>query len=241
MQILPISQEAALICKLRELMGENAQIQQTDVRLEKKLTSTTVATKFYLNGEGATNRRPSEIFVGINDLVVLYKMKVAVQKVKNTTLAGNSGNSVDYTYPDKFIFNDPATATNVSEADALKALWNGTFSLKTNTIELQNIRYMSNFYIANQTQESATTQAQLNPSGFVDIAMPPIISGRDTTILEFNPAPGADLSLIGGAAGTENIFVIHFLAMVVRNGAQPSTWTEISNMLDRKTPGRLLV
>lgn len=240
-QILPITRVQGYITKMRQIFGSNAQLQQSTLRFEHVLTPNNVAKKFNFTGNNQNNR-PNEIFLGQNDAAVLYAQRIGVQKVDNSTAtAASSGNSPVYTYPDKFIFDDPAAGVNVSEADALMAIWNGTTSLKTNTIELQNVQELSRFYRANQTQASATTQSQLNMLGFVDIDMPPIISGRDTTILDFVPAVGADLALIGGATGTTNILVIQYEIIVARNAAQPATWNELVKIMDDLAPGRLLV
>lgn len=241
-QILPITRVQGIIQKMRQIFGKNAQLQQTSLRFEHVLTANNVAKKFNFTGNNQNNR-PNEIFLGQNDAVVLYAQRIGVQKVNNAGgfTAAASGNSPVYTYPDKTIFNDAAVAPNVSEADALMAIWNGTTSLKTNTIELQNVQELSRFYRANQTQVTAATQAQLNALGFVDIDMPPIISGRDTTILDFVPAVGADLALIGGAANTTNVLVIQYEAIVARNAAQPATWNELVDIMRELAPGQLLV
>lgn len=237
--ILPITRESAIITTMRGFIGKNAQLQETTLRFEHVLTPNTVSKKFNFTGDGQ-NKRPNEIFLGLNDVIVVYALRIGIQKIKDTSLDGNSGNSPVYTYPDKFVFSDPAAGTSVSEADALMAIWNGQMSLKTNSIELQNIMELSQFYRANQTQESATTQAQLNDCGFVDINMPPIISGRDTTILDFVPAQGADLALIGGAAETQNILVVQYKAIVARNAAQGPSWTELLTIMDKEYPNRVL-
>jgi len=240
MNVLPITREGALLSKLRAMFGADAQIQEGDVRLEKVLASNNVSQRFNLNGEG-TGRRPLEVFIGLNDLVIPYALKVALNKV-DTTLPGNNGNVQDLTFPDAQIFNDPATATAVSEADALNSIYSGTMSLKANTIEILNTMQLRRFKVIPQTQGSATTVTQNTPDGgWVDILQPAIFSGRDTNILEFQPSSGSDLQLIGGATGTQNVLVFHFKVMVVRNGAQPTTWTEVSDILEKYTQDRVIL
>jgi hypothetical protein len=235
---MPFSRVGAIIARARQRFGSKAQIQEGDVRFEKVLTATSVSQKFSFTGDGSNARRQGEIYLSVTDLAILYGFRVSVQK-RNTALAGNSANSPDYTYNDKTVFNTAATVTNVSEADALMAIWNGNMSIKAGTIEVENFMQLSRFYKSNQTQVSATTQAQLDQSGFIDIDIPMIISGQDTTILDFNQAAGADVAQIGGAVGTENVLALHFKALIIRNGAQPATWTQIKQALDEG--GRLLL
>lgn len=230
--ILPITVEGSVYQKVRRIYGDDAQIQPTDIRVEHVLTSSNVSHTFNLNGDGI-NQRPTEQFIGRNDLVVLYSMMVGVQKI-DTAFNGNSGNKPTFTYPDLAVFNNPAAAPAVSEADALQAIWNGTIGMKANTYELINKLRLNRFYIVPETQQSATTQAQLNSDCYVDIAQPSILSGRDTNTLEFVQAAGADTTLIGGAGTTQNILVIAFKALVIRNGAQPASWTELQAEMQKK-------
>jgi len=239
MNVLPITREGGLLAKLRGMFGGDAQIQEGDVRVEKALASNDVAQRFNLNGDGQT-RRPLEVFIGLNDLVIPYALKVAINKV-DTTLPGNNGNSQDITYPDPFVFNDPATATAVSESACLNAIYSGTMSLKANTIEILNTEQLRRFKIVPQTQASATTLPQQSEDMFVPILQPAIFSGRDTNIMEFQPSSGSDLQLIGGAVGTQNVLVFHYKVLVVRNGAQPTTWTEVSAILEKYTQNRVIL
>lgn len=237
-KVVPFSREGAIIAKARGMFGKDAQLQLGDLRYEKVLTSTSVANKFSFTGDGSTNKRQTEIYLSQTDLAIIYKMRVSLQK-RNTTFNGNSANCPDYTYPDKTVFAATAAAPNVSESDALMAIYNGNVSIKAGTIEVLNNLQLSRFYRSNQTQVSASTLAQLNDCGFVDIEIPMIISGQDTTILDFTPAQGADLAAIGGGANEENILAFHFQVVIVRNGAQPTTWTQLQRMLGGT--GRLMV
>jgi hypothetical protein len=239
MEVLPITREGGLLAKLRSMFGADAQIQEGDIRVEKVLTPSDVAQRFNLNGEGVS-KRPLEVFIGLNDLVIPYALKVALNKVADTGV-GNNGNADDLTYPDLSVFATAATPTAVSEADALKAIYSGAISMKANTIEVLNAMQLRRFYNVNQTQGSATTQPQLMENGFKDIIQPAIFSGRDTNIMEFQPAPGADVQQIGGTAPSQNILVFHFKCLVVRNGAQPATWTQVSEVLDKYTSNRVIL
>ena len=240
--IIPTTRESAIMSILRDIYGPLAQIQEGQVRLEKVLKANDVAQRFNLNGDGST-KRPLESFIGLNDLVIPYAMKIAVNKVKDVAV-GNNGNSDDLTYTDITVFPTAATGTAVSEADALKAIWAGNFSIKANTVEIQNTYQNRRFYISPQTQASATTTQELNSEGFQPLWQTSIFSGQDTNILDFSPAPGADLQQIGGTAPSQNILVIHFLTFTARNGAQAATWTqlgEVSKKIEKYTKGGQLL
>jgi len=239
MTVLPITREGALLAKLRNMFGNEAQIQEGTVRVEKVLTSSDVSERFNLNGENG-NKRPLELFIGLNDLVIPYKLKVCVNKVADVAV-GNNGNSDDLTYPDLSVFTGASGVGFVSEADALKAIWSGSISMKANTIEVLNVMQLRRFYIVNQTQGTATTQPQLSEDGYVEITQPAIFSGRDTNVMEFQPAPGADLTSIGGTAPEQNVLAFAFKVLVVRNGAQPATWTQVQEVLDQYTTNRVIL
>lgn len=232
--VLPVTREEGILAKLQGIFGKEAQIQEGDIRVEHVLATNDVQHRFNLNGDGV-NKRPLEVFIGRNDLVVMYKMKVALNKVNNTGVGGStaatSGNSPDYTYSDKNVFNVAATATNVSEAQALNAIYAGNITMKSNTVEVLNQMQLRRFYIVPETQFSATTSAQLNEDGYVDFVQPYILSGRDTNIMEFEPAAGADTEQIGGEDGTSNILVFAYKVFVIRNGAQALTTTEAAELV----------
>lgn len=232
--VMPYSRTGAIIAKAKAMFPDNVQLQPADLRFEKVLTSTSVAQKFSFTGAGMSTatQRPTEIFLSPTDLAIIYALRVSIQR-RATAFDGNSGNCPDYTYPDKAVFPAAAAGTSVSEADALMSIWNGNVSIKAGPIEVLNNLQLSRFYRANQTQSSATTQAQLNNEGFVDIDIPLIISGQDSTILDFIPAQGADVAQIGGAAGFENNVAFHFQVILVRNGAQPATWTQMKQLIDK--------
>ena len=112
--VLPITREGGLLAKLRYMFGNDAQIQEGDVRVEKVLAANSVSQRFNLNGEGSS-KRDLEVFIGLNDLVIPYQLKVFVNKVLDTTKPGNNGNTDDLTYPDLSVFTDAATATAVTD------------------------------------------------------------------------------------------------------------------------------
>lgn len=234
-KVLPVNEAGEILTKLRIMFGDKAQIQESDVRLEHVLTAASVANTFNMQGDGR-DRRDLEVYINRNDLVVLYELKVAVNKTVDA-LDGNNGNSVDFTYNDLDEFPDPAAGTSQSEANALQAIWAGTMSIKSGTYEVLNRLILRRFRIVNQTQQSGTTQAELKESGFVKFNQPYILSGRDNNELVFAPAAGADTALIGGAAGTTNILVLHFKSFTVRNGAQPLTRTELGTYEERFLEG----
>lgn len=232
--ILPVTREEGILQKLRSIFGEEAQIQEGDIRVEHVLKTNDVSHRFNLNGDGVT-KRPLEVFIGRNDLVVISQLKVCLNKVNKTgtdgSTAATSGNSPDYTYPDKGVFSQPFTAANVSESQALMAFYAGNITMKANTVEVLNQMQLRRFYVVPETQFSAETMSQLNQDGYVDFVQPYILSGNDTNIMEFEPAAGADTEQIGGEDGTENVGVFAFKVFVVRNGAQSLTNTQAAEVL----------
>ncbi len=249
--VLPITVEQSVFAKARAIYGPKAQIQETDIRVESVLGASKVSTTFNLNGDGI-NQRPTEQFIGRNDLVILYALMVGIQKVETAggLALGNGGNYQTYTYPDLSVFNTAAVAPAVSEAAALMAIYNGAISMRANTYELLNKERLNRFYRAPETQFNLanSTQAQMSDNRFVHIAQPAILSGRDTNVLEFEQAQGADTTLIGGdTTKAENVLVFHFKAVTIRNGAQPTTWSEVEALqlkkrLDAQTVnGRILL
>lgn len=218
--VIPTTVEGALLSRLRDIFGPDAQIQESYIRVEKVLTAQNVAEDFLLTGSTGSTR-PLENFISKNDLQVVYALKVGVNK-RNTALNGNNGNCVDYTFPDLTVFNGPAVGTSQTEAGALEAIWSGSVGLKSDTFEALNKQSLKKFRVVPRTQLTATTQDSFGKedSGFIGLHQPTIFSGQSTVTLSFLPCPGADVTTIGGAAGTENSLFFHFLSFVVRNGAQ---------------------
>lgn len=223
-RVLPVNEAGEILLKLRLMFGKKAQIQESDVRLEHVLTASSVSNRFNMQGDG-TSQRDLEIFINRNDLVVFYELMVAINKVDSAVDGGN-GNSIDFTYPDLNEFPGPAVLTSQTEAGCLEAIWSGLISIKANTYEILNQLSLKRFRIVWQTQQSATTQAQLDERKWVAFNQPYILSGRDNNELTFEPGVGTDTSQIGGAGTTSNILVLHFKTFTVRNGAQPLTTTE---------------
>ena len=224
--VLPITVQGAIMEKARKLYGDNAQIQPADIRVEHVLSNGNVSHTFNLNGNGV-NQRPTETFLGRNDLFIMYAMMVGLQKVDTSKDNPSSGNYQTYPYPDKFVFDVAATATNVSESDALFSIFNGSIGMKANSYELINETRLQRFLYIPETQASATTMSQVNDQAWLYFEQPAILSGRDTNLLSFLQAEGADTVQIGGDVDEENILVFHMLGLVVRNGAQAATWEEL--------------
>lgn len=218
--IIPTTVEGALLSRLRELFGWNAQIQESYIRVEKDLTAQSVAQDFLLTGTTGS-AGPMENFISKNDLQVIYAMKVGVNK-RTTALNGNNGNSVDYTYPDLGVFSAAAAPPLQSEAACLESIWSGTIGLKSDTFEALNKQSLKKWRVVPRTQVTASTQASFGKedSGFIGLHQPTIFSGQSTITLSFLQAPGSDVAQIAGAAGTQNSLFFHFLSFVVRNGAQ---------------------
>jgi hypothetical protein len=239
---LGVTRPGVIIKKLRGMFGASAQLQEGDLILKKKLESNNISERFHLNGKVTGRAKiPGEVFIGINDLFVPYEMKVAISKVLDNTKPGNVLNADDLTYADLSVFTDPATTGAVSEADAVKGLFGSSISMKANTYEVLNEMSLKRFYHSPQTQGSATTQPQLDDRGYLDILQPAIFSGQDDNLLELIAAPGADFQLIGGAGNSDNYLSIYLKGIVVRNGAQPATWTEFKKIIEEQTANRVLL
>lgn len=222
--VIPTSTPGAILSKLRMAFGQDAKIQESYIRVEKVLTAQDVAEKFNLVG-GSGVRRPLEQYVGKNDIEVVYAMGVFLNKIADTGKNGNNGNCVDYSYPDLGVFSAAAVA-GVTEAAALEAIYSGHISLKSDTYEALNKLSLKRFRVAPETQLAATTQASLGghtANGFVPLIMPSMLSGQAALELEFSPAQGADVEVIGGASGTQNILAFEFKSFVIRNAAQSLT------------------
>jgi hypothetical protein len=218
--IIPTSEEAALLKKLQNRFdrdGAPAQIQRSFLRVEKPLTSENVAETFNLT-DGSRVKRSRERYIGKNDLVVLFEMKIFLNKCGNET--ANNANSIDYTYPDLVAFPD------AGEALALEAIYNGVIGLKSDTYEALNAYSNTENRVVPRTQlETGILQASFSgaESGFVKLTQPQVFSGQSAIELSFLPASNADLAAIGGGVGTSNVMGIQFKTFVVRNGAQSLT------------------
>jgi len=225
---IPTNRDEAIIKKLRMYFGDSANIQPSYIRLEKVLTATNVAETFTLgNGASSGNKRPLEQYLSQNDIFVCSKMGVFVQKVV-TNLDGNNGNSVNYPYPDKSVFNDPTVGTSQAEIDALEAVYNGIISMKSDTYEVIDNLSLQEFRTPPQTQNAATTQASLGlvNEGFVPLHLVPVFEGKKRNELRFQPAQGADVALIGGKINTQNVLVFQMMGYVVRTASEPITYAE---------------
>lgn len=227
-----INRESALFAKLRRRFGAKAQIQPGFLRVESVLTSQRVSQTFNLIASEST-RRPQERFVGKNDLVLPYRLKVAVNKVR-TKSNGNNGNSIDYTYPDYEVFKAKGTETQLSEVEALESIWNGSISLKSDTFEAYNEMTLKPYRIVPVTQhEVGALHASYNNegNGFHPLLQPYLFSGQSSIEMDFKHALGTDVSNIGGTSEEENVLSFTFLTLVVRNKAKSLSAYELETGL----------
>jgi hypothetical protein len=233
--IIPITVEGALMAELRNSFGPNAQIQESYIRVEKVLTAQDVSQTFVLTG-GDGQKRPLENYISKNDLEVIYAVKIGFNKVIDAE-DGNNANAVDYSYADLTTFAGPVVGTSQTEAACLESIYSGTWSLKSDTFEALNKQSLKKYRQVPRTQlEAGITQASFSgtESGFVNLLEPNIFSGQSDISLEIKEARGADVSQIGGPDGETNILFIHFLTLVIRNGAQSINMDNYPSVLKDK-------
>jgi hypothetical protein len=250
--ILPIDVESSTIAKLRQIYGKGANIQQGYIRLEKELTQSSTSETFTL-GEGRSNgvRRPLENFLSQSDNFVPVYFRLGIQKqivdIDGTLVNGNNGNEPVYTYPDYNVFNNPAVAPALSEAEALEGVYSGNISMKSNTYEVVNKMSLVRQRRAPFTQQNnaitglgtiAATQASSGDifEGFVKLPIVPIFEGKKRNEIIFTYAQGADATAIGGGTNTygdtdyltKNILVLDFWGFLVRNASEPASFNELT-------------
>jgi len=249
--ILPIDVESSTIAKLRQIYGKGANIQQGYIRLEKELTQSSTSETFTL-GEGRSNgvRRPLENFLSQSDNFVPVYFRLGIQKqivdIDGTLVNGNNGNEPVYTYPDLNVFNNPAVAPALSEAEALEGVYSGNISMKSNTYEVVNKMSLVRQRRVPQTQFNqfaSTSTPNLNQAssgeifeGFVKLPIVPIFEGKKRNEIIFTYAQGSDATAIGGGTNvynevdylTKNILVLDFWGFLVRNASEPASFNELT-------------
>jgi hypothetical protein len=231
-----VSHDSAVFAKLRQRFGTKANIQPTQLRLEKVVASGDVNETFTLSAESAMTRRPTERFLSTNDVFVCTHMSVGLYKELTLTgTAQRAGNAAILYYPDKTVFNTAATAANVSEADALEAIYNGTISLKSNSYEVIDSQDVLRYRSAPITQVAAATQASsgsFHGEQRVPFHAPILFGGNKRNEITLKQAQGADTVQIGGAADVgKNVYVLLMYGYVVRNAAESLTLAEASEAL----------
>lgn len=243
--ILPIDVESSTIAKLRQIYGKGANIQQGYIRLEKELTQSSTSETFTL-GEGRSNgvRRPLENFLSQSDNFVPVYFRLGIQKqyvdINNVLVNGNNGNQPVYTYPDKSVFNRPAVAPALSEADALEGIYSGNISMKSNTYEVVNKMSLTRQRRVPFTQVNAALANQASSGeifeGYVKLPIVPIFEGKKRNEIIFTYAQGADATAIGAGDNTyndddyttRNILVLDFWGFLVRNASEPASFNELT-------------
>jgi len=232
-----LNQEKAVLQKLRQKFGAKANIQPTQIRLEKQVASGDVNNTFTLSSENNLSKRPTERFLGTNDVLAITHISLAVYKeLELTGTAQRAGNSVLYYYPDKTVFGTlPATAANVAEFSALEAIYNGTISIKSNTYEVVNSMDCLRFRSAAITQDSATTQASsgsFHGEQRTAFVAPVLFGGNKRNEIDLKIARGADtVQIAGDPIIGKNVYVLLLDGYVVRNAAEALTLSEASDAL----------
>lgn len=231
-----VSHDSAVFAKLRQRFGKHANIQPSQIRLEKVVAAGDVNKTFTLSAESAMTRRTTERYLSTNDVFVCTHMSVAIYKELTLTgTAQRAGNAPLYYYPDKTVFSTDATLVNVSEADALEAIYNGTISLKSNSYEVIDSQDVLRYRSAPITQVTATTQASsgsFHGEQRVPFHAPILFGGNKRNEITLKQAEGADTVQIGGDADAgKNVYVILMYGFVVRNAAESLTLAEASEAL----------
>ena len=235
----PTDRDVAVIKKLRMYFGQNANIQQGFIRLEKPLTSTSVDETFTFGaGQQSGVKRPLERFLSTNDIFVALHLGVFVQK-EIDGLDGNNGNAVNYPYPDLETFNTAVAGTSQSEANCLESIYNGTISLKSNTYEVVDRLSLQQYRATPETQYYAgsTTAGDVIPAqqaslgqvgaGFCPLHTVPVFEGKKRNELIFQHAPGSDVAQIEGTS-SKNVLVFQMLGYLVRNASEAATIAELA-------------
>lgn len=240
--VLNVSPKAAIRQMLEKRLGKgNIKIQPSYIRMEHALIANKVPNTFQISQKDASyNARPLELRLGTTDGFVCVEMQVAIYKQINnlTASAERSGNALLYCYPDKEVFDEPATAANVSESDALLAIWNGNYAIKANTEEIIYQDSLLEFLVTPQTQSGSFGTAMPSQGAYYGeqrqyFSLPLIFRGDQKNEIIFNPAQGADTALIGGvgAATEQNYMVIKMNGFLLRDYCQSAAVNEVINMI----------
>lgn len=219
--------QSTLISKLRQKFGDKANIQPSNIRLEKVLANSDVSTVFEL-GKRA-NMRPLETQLQDNDIFICTHMAIGLYKEDNA-LTGNfqrGGNASIYYYPDTIVFNTAATAVNVSEAAALEAIYNGNFGIKADTYEVVYACDTQRFRKVPRTQPATGGQASYTGEQYEAFALPVMFEGKKMNSIDFKCAKSADTVQAGGAANTTNVLVFILQGFLVRNASEAISAQEL--------------
>ena len=224
--------ELALISKIRQEFQDNGiilNIQPFDIVVEAEINNNFSNVSFQFGMR--QNMRPLETALGDNDGFVMTKMALGIYK-ENNALTGDydrGGNSQPFYYPDENVFGVAATAANVSEADALEALYKGTLTARADQKEVLLELPTYRFRKVPRTQAITTTpftKPSYEGEQFERMFITTLWEGKKTNKWTFNVATGADTVQAGGATDQQNVLQFIFSGYIIRDFCEAVTFQE---------------
>lgn len=223
--------DMSVISKMKEFMkskkNERLNIQPFFIVVEKLLTSGISSFRYKL-GE-RSNQRELETFLSDNDAFVMTHHAIGLYKevepnpdaVSSSALGGNS---FPLYYPDLVNFPTPATATNVSEAAALEAIYKGFTTAKADQDEvILRLDHYKTRSVPDTQYVAGTTLPSHRGLQFQPLYLPVIFDGNKENNFTFDLAPQADTVQIAGATGTRNVVQILHFGYLVRDYTESAT------------------
>ena len=104
------------------------------LRATKRILSNSTSYGFKFNAGNISPETPIDVLLPNNDAFIITHVRLSL--IKALLINGNStiGQSRKYQYPEKTVFTLSGTATQLSEADALEAFYNGRLDVKISTM-----------------------------------------------------------------------------------------------------------
>jgi hypothetical protein len=235
-----LNAEAAMIARIRKLLiskGIYANIQPFEIRVEFELQGSESSFNWELARR--SNQTPRENYLIDNDAFILMSMGIGMFKANNVP-TGNfdrGGNTYPLFFPDQNVFAQPATAVNVSEAEALEAVYNGFLKVNQDVNEVLFRLNTERFRITPETQTNTVgplpiTKPNYMGEQYVNIPVPTLFEGKSDNTFRLELAPKADTTLLNGdpeTTSTQNFLVILHRGIVIRQYSEPTTIQEIRN------------
>jgi hypothetical protein len=143
-----------------------------------------------------------------------------------------AGNAPIILFPDPNLFYAPATAANVSEWEALEAIYNGFLKANSDIEEVIYRLELNRFRKVPRTQWGATTRPSYTGEQYEPVPMPIIFQGNKINDFTLTFSPGADTFQINGdptvtpPTSINKLVVLH-RGLVVRNLTEASTITQL--------------
>lgn len=158
------------------------------------------------------------------DVFIAAGSSLGIQPTKIIDGKERLGNTPIYYFPDATVFNGAATATAVSEAQALEALYNAQLSTKSDEAIRLNDFPTDIYRTVGTTQGGSNTVPEVNGEQYKDLGRPmKFVGGDDSEVTIRLASTVSDLQNIAGTADHNNWAVMSFIGAVIRNGAKKST------------------